>query len=241
MESAGVLRLYRGIHMAGGDESLYSLNTSNQAGLLATEPAEHIDITDTAVEKAPDFAPLRRVYWNLKRPLGLSIGIVAALLALPLFLVIAVILAHRGRPVFIRRKRLGQYGQPFTSYYFRTMSPDSLRAIDPTLNTPSPATDALGRFLRKTRLDHLPLLLNVLRGDMNLVGPRPLAQEELIRSGRLARHSLSVRPGLTGLWWVHNESDPRRRLVLDRSYIERASPILDLRIALRTLIMMHGG
>ena len=197
---------------------------------------------ETVELKAPaaDFTLLASTYWRVKRPLGFAFALISLVLALPPMLAIALILARQGRPVFIRRRRLGQFGKPFTSYHFRTMAPDSLRAVD--LNAPGyvPVSDAFGRMLARTRLDRLPLLWNVLRGDMNLVGPRPLSQEELIGSGRAARHSLSVRPGITGLWWVDGEQDLRRRLASDRSYIERAGLLLDLRILLRTIAHMHG-
>lgn len=228
--------------MAGGDESIYLLDAAKTSAASRGPVIGTIALGETAQEVASrDFAELRGNYWRLKRPIGLAIGLIAALVSLPAFLVIALVLARQGRPVFIRRKRLGLHGQPFVSYYFRTMLPDSLRHYDPATGRLQPAMDKLGRFLLRTKLDRLPLLLNVLRGDMNLVGPQPLSQEELIGAGRSARFSLSVRPGVTGLWWLHEETDLRRRLALDRSYIERASLSLDARIVARTLLMIHGG
>ena len=228
--------------MAGGDESIYLLEAAKTSTASRGPVIGTIALGEATPEVANrDFAELRGNYWRLKRPIGLAIGLFAALVSLPAFLIIAMVLARQGRPVFIRRKRLGLHGHPFVSYYFRTMLPDSLRHYDPATGRLQPAMDKLGRFLLRTRLDRLPLLLNVLRGDMNLVGPRPLSQEELIGAGRSARFSLSVRPGVTGLWWLHEETDLRRRLALDRSYIERASLSLDARIVARTLLMIHGG
>lgn len=191
---------------------------------------------------APVFTLLTGAYWRLKRPAGLVLALLLVVLASPLLAGIALALAYRGRPILIRRRRLGQFGKPFTCYYFRTMVPHSLQALYTCERGHEVAvSDALGRFLLRTRLDRLPMLFNVLRGDMNLVGPRPLAQEELIGSGRAARHTLSVRPGITGLWWTKGEADLKRRLALDRSYIEHASPLLDVRILLRTVVLMRGS
>eukprot|EP00456_Euglypha_rotunda_P024040 TRINITY_DN1977_c0_g1_i10.p1 TRINITY_DN1977_c0_g1~~TRINITY_DN1977_c0_g1_i10.p1 ORF type:complete len:229 (+),score=30.16 TRINITY_DN1977_c0_g1_i10:654-1340(+) len=228
--------------MAGGDESVYTLEAAKTSAAARGPVIETLTLPDSAQDNVnPDFAELRGSYWRLKRPIGLAIGLLAVVISLPAILVIAIVLAQQGRPVFIRRKRLGLHGHPFVSYYFRTMLPDSLRHYDPITGRLQPAMDKFGRFLLRTKLDHLPLLINVLRGNMNLVGPRPLSQEELIGAGRSARFSLSVRPGLTGLWWLHEETDLRRRLALDRSYIERASLSLDARIVARTLLMIHGG
>ena len=218
--------------MAGGDESIYVTGALKAAGTLHTS-----DDAQTSLDPSSNFALLRGFYWRLKRPLGLIISLSVTLLALPVIVAIALILARQGRPVFIRRQRLGKHGRPFTILHFRTMIPDSLRSLDAGV---APATDAFGRMLKRTRLDHLPVLWNVLKGDMNLVGPRPLSQEELIGAGRLARFSLAVRPGLTGLWWVDGEHDLRRRLASDRSYIDRAGPLLDLSVVLRTIVHMHG-
>jgi len=218
--------------MAGGDESMYAVGAYEHAGALNV-----LDATQVSIEPSNDFALLRGFYWRIKRPLGLVFSLMATLLAAPAIIVIALVLARQGRPVFIRRQRLGRYGRPFTILHFRTMVPNSLRSLGAG---EAPATDAFGRFLKRTRLDHLPVLWNVLKGDMNLVGPRPLSQEELIGAGRLARFSLAVRPGLTGLWWVEPERDLRRRLASDRSYIDRAGPLLDLSLILRTIAHMHG-
>jgi lipopolysaccharide/colanic/teichoic acid biosynthesis glycosyltransferase len=231
----------RDTEMAGGDETIYLSNGARPAETLEVG-AVAVDGQNTSLnESEGDFALLRGLYWHFKRPLGLLIGLLGAVACIPALAVIALTLARQGRPVFIRRTRLGQFGRPFTSYYFRTMTPDSLRTLDAITGQPTFKTDSFGRFLLRTKFDHLPLMLNVLRGDMNLVGPRPLSQEELIGAGRSARFSLSVRPGVTGLWWLHNENDLRRRLALDRSYIDRASLWLDTKIVVRTLLMIHFG
>lgn len=224
--------------MAGMDESMYALELGQSAATLGTGEQRAVRLT----QPAPVFALLTGVYWRMKRPIGFVLSLVLAAAASPALIAITLVLAYQGRPVFIRQRRLGQFGKPIDTYAFRTMVPDSVRALCASQGPePAPMRDAFGRFLLSTRLDRLPLLWSVLKGDLNLIGPRPLSQEELIGSGRAARHTLSVRPGLTGLWWVQGEGDLKRRLALDRSYIEHAGPLVDLRILLLTLVLIHGG
>lgn len=223
-----------GQEMAGGYESMQALEASVTASVHNASAEVFL-----APYKTDHFVSHNSFYWQLKRPVGFVLASLATLLALPALITIALVLMQRGRPVFIRRRRLGLHGRPFTSYYFRTMRPDALRSL--TEIAPAASANTFERLLDKTHLDRLPLLWNVVRGDMNLVGPRPLSVEELYRGGRAARHTLSVRPGLTGPWWIKRPDDFRQRLALDRSYIDHASPLLDCRILARTLVMMHGG
>ena len=180
------------------------------------------------------------IYWRLKRPIGFALGIGLGMAVLPVVALIAVTLAYQGGPILIKRKRLGLHGKSFDSYYFRTLRPDSLRALAQD-DCSEIRTDSFCRFLIRRRLDRIPLLWNVLRGDMNVVGPRPMSVEELFGSGRAARHTLSVRPGVTGFWWIAGESDLRRRLALDRSYLDCANPFVDLKLLIRTIVLIHSG
>lgn len=172
----------------------------------------------------------RRPYMALKRVL--DVAAVAATSPLWLAALAAVALAVRlsmGAPVLFRQKRAGLGGRVFTILKFRTMrdgpGPDAERM------TP------LGRFLRRTSLDELPQMLNVLRGDMSVVGPRPLLPEYLpLYSPRQSRRH-DVPPGLTGWAQVNgrNAVSWEERLELDAFYAENAGPALDARIVLRTL------
>jgi lipopolysaccharide/colanic/teichoic acid biosynthesis glycosyltransferase len=101
----------------------------------------------------------------------------------------------------------------------------------------------VGRFLRRTSLDEIPQLWNVIRGEMSMVGPRPVVREELLRYGRCAAIYLSARPGVTGLWQVtgRNNTDYRRRVVLDVYYVRRRNLILDLYILVKTTYVVLGG
>jgi lipopolysaccharide/colanic/teichoic acid biosynthesis glycosyltransferase len=97
--------------------------------------------------------------------------------------------------------------------------------------------------LRRTSLDELPQLWNVLRGEMSLVGPRPVVREELLRYGRNVRTYLAAKPGITGLWQVtgRNDTDYRRRVVLDTYYVRHQNLLLDLYILLKTTLVVLGG
>jgi lipopolysaccharide/colanic/teichoic acid biosynthesis glycosyltransferase len=166
-------------------------------------------------------------------------GALALLVLMPLFGLIAlVVLLHQGRPVLFRQVRPGRGMRPFTIYKFRTMgAPYDARGVpvsDPERTSP------VGGVLRRTRLDELPQLLNVLRGEMAFIGPRPLLQHEL--PDRLTER-IAIRPGITG--WAQVNGGQRlsveEKIALDVWYVRNAGPLLDLRIIGRTLKMMAFG
>ena len=156
------------------------------------------------------------------------LGLIA--LALPLLLLIALIRRKLGSPVFFRQTRPGLHGQPFEMVKFRTMTdacgPDGALLPDAERLTP------FGRFLRSTSLDELPELWNVLKGDMSLVGPRPLLMEYLpLYSPEQARRH-AVRPGVTGWAQVNgrNAISWEEKFALDTWYVDHQSLLLDIRI-----------
>lgn len=160
--------------------------------------------------------------------------------AAPVMGVTAVAVARKlGRPVLFTQQRPGLNGEVFTLYKFRTMAnPDPARG----LVTDEQRLTPFGSFLRSTSLDELPSLLNVLKGDMSFVGPRPLLISYLDRySPRQARRH-EVRPGITGLAQVsgRNELPWDERFEKDVEYVDRMSPGLDLRILLKTVTAVLG-
>ena len=181
------------------------------------------------------------------------------LLFAPLMAVIALLVWRRdGAPVLFGHYRIGQHGRPFRCLKFRSMYLDSeamLRELlerDPAARaewerdhklTDDPRITPIGHFLRRTSLDELPQLFNVLRGEMSLVGPRPITVAELPRYGRVRWHYLSVRPGMTGLWQVSGRNDVSydERVELDREFVEQHSLRLRLSILLRTLRVVIRG
>jgi undecaprenyl-phosphate galactose phosphotransferase len=172
----------------------------------------------------------------------------------PAMLVVALLIRVTSGPrVLIRHERVGRGGVPFGCLKFRTMVLDGDRILAEVLARDEaartewrlnrkllrdPRVTRIGRFLRRTSLDELPQLLNVLRGEMSLVGPRPVVQSELdeFYLGEAAARYRAVRPGLTGLWQVSGRSGVafRDRVKLDMEYVRHGSLVLDIRILCRT-------
>ncbi|MGY4909861.1 sugar transferase [Micromonospora aurantiaca (nom. illeg.)] len=172
----------------------------------------------------------------MKRVLDVVLATVLLLLLSPLLALVATaILLTLGRPVLFRQVRPGRYGQPFVLYKFRTMR-EPLPGENPWTSDDARST-RLGRLLRRTSVDELPELLQVLSGRMSLVGPRPLVMAYLprYRDDHARRHE--VRPGITGLAQVSGRRSLTlgQRLDLDVRYVDEWSLGLDLRILLRTL------
>jgi len=188
-----------------------------------------------------------------QRLLNRVLALLLLLLLAPVMAIVAFLIWRRdGAPIFFGHYRVGHDGRIFRCLKFRTMLRDAEPALAALLAR-SPAARAewqrdqklsddpritpVGRFLRRTSLDELPQLFNVLRGDMDLVGPRPITVGELTRYGRVRWHYLSVRPGITGLWQVsgRNNTSYAERVALDRTYVEQRSVWGDVRILLKTL------
>jgi lipopolysaccharide/colanic/teichoic acid biosynthesis glycosyltransferase len=172
---------------------------------------------------------------DAKRVLDLAVAGPTLVATAPVQAAVAVAVAVRlGRPVLFRQRRPGLHGEPFTILKFRTMRPVDVGAGH--VDDASRLT-ALGRFLRATSLDELPTLLNVLRGDMSLVGPRPLLMAYVPRYSPAQARRHEVRPGLTGLAQVsgRNAVGWDERLALDVEYVDTRTMRLDLAILLRTV------
>jgi lipopolysaccharide/colanic/teichoic acid biosynthesis glycosyltransferase len=183
---------------------------------------------------------------------------VALVVLIPLFLVVAaLILICDGRPIFYGHRRIGRGGVPFRCLKFRTMVRDAddrlnhLLATDPAARREWNRTRKLkrdprilpfGQLLRALSIDELPQFLNVLRGEMSLVGPRPITRDELRAYGAAARAYMSVRPGVTGPWQVSGRSalSFEERIRIDTAYVAQRSLRGDLRILLRTPAAVLG-
>ncbi|WOI52965.1 sugar transferase [Parvularcula sp. LCG005] len=188
-----------------------------------------------------------------KRLCDLLIAIPTLGFVLPLLVVLAVLIKLQdGGPVFYRHTRCGLHGSRFTLLKFRTMAPAADDQLDFILAADAkarhdwlayrklhhdPRVTRLGRFLRRSSLDELPQLLNVIMGDMSLVGPRPIVEEEVARFGTDADAYFAARPGLTGLWQIsgRNHTDYDTRVALDAHYVRHWNFWLDVKILLRTV------
>jgi exopolysaccharide biosynthesis polyprenyl glycosylphosphotransferase len=208
-------------------------------------PEEFDGLTVTSLVYGPD----RAVALFLKRAFDALLASVFLGGLSPVFLVVALNIVRRdGRPVLFRQTRVGLNGRRFTLYKFRTMLPDAERRRPDVehLNevrgrafklTNDPRLTTSGPFLRRTGLDELPQLWNVLRGDMSLVGPRPPLPSEVSDYDVWHRRRLSMKPGITGLWQVtaRHIDDFDNRAELDLTYIDRWSLWLDMKILARTI------
>jgi lipopolysaccharide/colanic/teichoic acid biosynthesis glycosyltransferase len=189
-----------------------------------------------------------------KRGIDISGALLGVVVLTPVMLVVALAVAATspGAPLF-RQRRVGRAGREFRMWKFRTMVAGAER-LRPLLIGDSrdadwldlehdPRVTPLGRLLRRTSLDELPQLLNVLCGDMSLVGPRPLPLEEHARIPAWASGRSGVRPGVTGLWQVRGRAALgfTQMLALDCEYVRQASLWLDLTILLRTVPAVLGA
>lgn len=229
-----------------------------EQGAVGLRPFEPRQWEEGPAQARKDFAPSASPYGAAKRVLDIVGAIVLAIVFCPLILAIAILMHRQGGSIIYKHRRIGRDGRVFECLKFRTMVPNAdqvLRELlerDPAIKAEwlqdhklrsDPRVTRLGRFLRRTSLDELPQLWNVMRGEMSLVGPRPVVKEELLRYGRNVRTYLSAKPGITGLWQVkgRNDTDYRRRVVLDTYYVRNQNLLLDLYILFKTTRVVLGG
>ena len=187
-----------------------------------------------------------RVYQRIiKRLMDVTLSLLGLALSSPLSLLIVLLIKIDSEgSVLFRQIRMGKDGKPFTCYKFRTMyvdAPDVRNPDGSTFNAEDdPRVTRVGRFLRKTTLDELPQLINVLKGDMSIVGPRPDQLDQVRFYSERDKKRLLVKPGMTGWAWIHgrNSIPWELRLELDVEYVENYSLLLDFQILLRTIPMV---
>lgn len=190
-----------------------------------------------------------------------AIALVALIFVAPLMLFVALaIFSHDRGPIVFAHRRIGRGGASFPCLKFRSMAVDAearlaeVLASDPDARAEwdkdhklrnDPRVTKLGAFLRRTSLDELPQLFNVLAGDMSLVGPRPIVDAEIQKYGRRFQQYCAVKPGITGLWQVsgRNDTSYRARVALDCIYAKRRTVALDLAIMFNTVpaVLLRRG
>jgi exopolysaccharide biosynthesis polyprenyl glycosylphosphotransferase len=184
------------------------------------------------------------VYRVTKRLMDLTLGTLLLILSAPLMAVIAfVIWKTDGAPALFTQDRVGQGGKRFRIFKFRTMYRDAAAYAPTPRDQNDPRVTPVGRFLRRTSLDELPQLLNVLRGEMSLVGPRPEMPFIVAQYTAAQRERLAAKPGLTGLWQISADRafEIHENIDYDLYYIRNRSILLDLVILLHTLIFAIRG
>ena len=172
----------------------------------------------------------------IKRPQDLLCALLASVVLSPVMLVTALLVRVKlGAPVLFKQERPGRYGRPFTLYKFRTMLPPKDGVIDPAQD--AARLTPFGKKLRSTSLDELPELFNILKGDMSVVGPRPLLMRYLERYNSRQRRRCEVRPGFTGLAQVHgrNAISWEERFEWDVAYVDHITFLGDWKIIFETV------
>ncbi len=199
----------------------------------------------------------RPVFRGVKRLFDLMTASIMLLLLSPVMLALATLVKRDGGPAFFGHTRIGQNGQPFKCYKFRSMVVNSQEVLAELLANSAearaewerdfklkddPRVSRIGAFLRKSSLDELPQLWNVIKGDMSLVGPRPVIQAELERYGEDVSYYLEAKPGVTGLWQVsgRNDVDYDTRVYLDAWYVKNWSLWTDISILFKTIGVVLG-
>lgn len=195
-------------------------------------------------------------YLSIKYIFDKLFALIFLIISFPLFLIISILISSTSPgPIFYKHKRLGKLGRSIYCYKFRTMYPNSQISLDQILKTDKrlknefyknfklkkdPRVTKVGIFLRKTSLDELPQLVNVLKGEMSLIGPRPITSLEKDKYGIHIKKLLSVKPGISGLWQVCGRSrvSYQERVKMDIDYISKVSFLLDFKIIIKTIIIV---
>lgn len=233
---------------------------TRQAVLQIVHSSDHVSAGTVADDGLAGPAPVTRpgtanppVGGVLKRLMDLAVAVTALVMAAPVMIAVAVILRMSGGQAVFSHSRVGFGGKPFNCYKFRSMVANADEVLKAHLESnpeaavewektrklrDDPRVTFFGHMLRKSSLDELPQLFNVIRGDMSCVGPRPVVTEELKYYGDRVGEYLAARPGLTGLWQVTGRSSTGydERVALDSHYVRNWSPWLDVTILTRTAV-----
>ena len=194
---------------------------------------------------------LKKIYIKIKRIIDIVLSSIGLIVLLPLFLIISLIIKIDSKgSIFFVHKRMGKNGKTIGIYKFRTMvenaedlikefTEEQQKEFKETFKLQhDPRVTRIGKFLRKTSLDELPQILNILKGDLSIIGPRPVIEEELEKYGKNREKFISVKPGLTGYWAANGRSDTTyaERVQMELYYIDNMSLKMDMKIFFKTII-----
>ena len=193
----------------------------------------------------------KKTYKAIKRIIDIILSIIGSILLAPIFFIIAIIIKIDSKgPIFFIHKRIGKDGKEIGIYKFRTMvnnAEDLIKNFTPEQKEEfercyklenDPRVTKIGNFLRKTSIDELPQIFNILKGELSIIGPRPIIEAELEKYGDDKDKFLSVKPGLTGYWAANGRSDTtyEERVQMELYYVDHMSLWLDIKIFFKTII-----
>ena len=192
-----------------------------------------------------------KIYRAFKRIVDIILGCIGLVLLSPVFLILAICIKIDSKgPVIFAHKRIGKNGKEFNMYKFRSMYENAEEMIE-NFNEEQkrewqenfklendPRITKVGKFLRKTSLDELPQIVNIIKGDLSIIGPRPIVDEELEKYGENKEKFLSITPGLTGYWQANGRSNTtyEERMQMELYYIDNQSLLLDIKIFFKTIV-----
>lgn len=204
--------------------------------------------------KALDINFRKFLYFGFKRFFDIFLSLIGSIFLVPFIILVKIIYMTSGdfHSIFFTHQRIGKGGKTFKMYKFRTMVPNAEEVLQELLKDKKirkewqenhkldndPRITKIGGILRRTSLDELPQILNILKGDMSIIGPRPLVQEEVDDYGKNKDKLLSIRPGLTG-WWACNGRScitTKQRRELELYYVDNCSLVLDIKVIFKTVI-----
>ncbi len=183
-------------------------------------------------------------YKFVKRFFDIILALIGFIISLPIFIIISILIIKDSKgPIIFNQRRIGLNGKPFKLFKFRSMYIDTPKYAHCPISASDPRITKIGKWLRKTSLDELPQIINILKGDMSLVGPRPEMPFIVEKYNSIEKNRLLVKPGLTGLWQVspHRNAEINHNLEYDFYYIENQNLVLDLVIIIMTAVFAVRG
>ena len=219
--------------------------------IMTSETTENMETTSLRTQSDVKTKISKKVYIKIKRVIDVIFASIALILLSPVFAIIAIAIKIDSKgPVFFAHKRIGKNGNIIKLYKFRSMvinaeeliksfTPEQMREYKENYKlTNDPRITKVGKFLRKTSLDELPQLINIINGDLSIIGPRPLVADELEKYGVNKDKFLSVTPGLTGYWAANGRSNTtyEQRMEMELYYIYNLSLKMDIKVFFKTIL-----
>ena len=219
--------------------------------IMTSETTENMGTTSLRTQSDVKTKISKKVYIKIKRVIDVILASIALILLSPLFAIIAIAIKIDSKgPVFFEHKRIGKNGKIIKLYKFRSMvinaeeliksfTPEQMKEYKENYKlTNDPRITKVGKFLRKTSLDELPQLINIINGDLSIIGPRPVVADELEKYGTNKDKFLSVTPGLTGYWAANGRSNTtyEQRMEMELYYIDNLSLKMDIKVFFKTIL-----